>query len=313
VTGRALAVLAALALLGACGGESESSAPSSSATGAAETGVTETTGVDQATFAYEAAAPLGLRVGKVEKRAGAKVEDVVFSAPGGDVPAYLVRPLSGPATAAVLFLHWYEPASKTSNRTEFLEDAEALAAEGIVSLLPEQRFPWHEGPSDPEHDRQAVIDQVVDVRKALDLLASQRGVDPKRIAVVGHDYGGMYGALLAGFDGRPSAYVLMAIDTDFPNWFLKYFVRSGSASDYERAFAGLNPEDVVGKAAPAAVFLQFAETDQYVPLYKTDELFEAAGEPKRMELYGGGHELDATARRDRLAWLRAQFDLGSRT
>jgi hypothetical protein len=86
-------------------------------------------------------------------------------------------------------------------------------------------------------------------------------------------------------------------------------VRGGSATEYERAFAGLNPEDVVGDAAPAAVFLQFAETDQYVPIYKTDALFEAAGEPKRMELYGGGHELDEQARRDRLAWLREQLGL----
>jgi fermentation-respiration switch protein FrsA (DUF1100 family) len=90
---------------------------------------------------------------------------------------------------------------------------------------------------------------------------------------------------------------------------LKYFVRSGSAAEYERAFAGLNPEDVVGEAAPAGVFLQFAEADQYVPVYKTDALFEAAGEPKRTELHPGGHELDANARRDRLAWLREQLDL----
>jgi dipeptidyl aminopeptidase/acylaminoacyl peptidase len=265
--------------------------------------------VDPEAFAYDAAAPLGLRVGKTEKSAGAKVEDVVFSAPSGEVSAYLVRPVGRPATAAVLFLHWYEPASDTSNRTEFLDDAKELAPGGVISLLLEQRFPWHEGPSDPEHDRQAVIDQVVDLRRALDVLAAQPGVDPARIAVVGHDYGGMYGSLLAGFDGRPKAYVLMAIDADFPNWFLKYFVRSGSTADYERAFAGLNPEDVLGQAAPAAVFLQFAEADQYVPVYKTDALFEAAGGPKRMELYAGGHELDAKARRDRLAWLREQLDL----
>jgi dienelactone hydrolase len=232
---------------------------------------------------------------------------VTFAGPSGDVSAYLVRPPRRPAGAAVLFLHWYDPASKTSNRTEFLGDANALAQDGVVSLLPQQRFPWQEGPSDPQHDREAVIAQVVDLRRALDVLAAERGVDPDRIAVVGHDYGGMYAALLAGFDGRPSAYVLMAIDSDFPNWFLKYFVRGASATEYEHAFAGLNPEDVVGEAAPAGVFLQFAETDQYVPVYRTDALFEATGEPKRMELYTGGHELDEKARRDRLAWLREQL------
>lgn len=84
-----------------------------------------------------------------------------------------------------------------------------------------------------------------------------------------------------------------------------------SAGDCEArgGAAGLNPEDVVGQAAPAGVFLQFAEADPYVPVYKTDELFEAAREPKRMKLYAGGHELDAKAARDRLAWLREQLDL----
>jgi dipeptidyl aminopeptidase/acylaminoacyl peptidase len=149
-------------------------------------------------------------------RQGATVEDVVFTAPSGEVSAYLVRPTGRTAGAAVLFLHWYEPASDTSNRTEFLEEAVALARAGVVSLLPEQRFPWHEGPSDPVHDREAVIAQVVDLRRALDVLTAQPAIDSGRIAVVGHDYGGMYGALLAGFDGRPSAYVLMAIDADSP-------------------------------------------------------------------------------------------------
>jgi dienelactone hydrolase len=301
---------AVLLLLAGCGGGSGSpvSAPTTG-TEAAETSATETGAVAAEEFAYDPEAPLHLRVRKTEKRGGAQVDDVVFAAPGGAVSAYLVRPVGRPAGAAALFLHWYDPASDTSNRSEFLADATALANEGVVSLLPEQRFPWHEGPSDPEHDREAVIAQVVDLRRALDVLAAARGVDPARIAVVGHDYGGMYGALLAGVDGRPSAYVLMAIDADFPNWFLKYFVRSGSATEYERAFAGLNPEDVVGKASPAAVFFQFAEADQYVPVYKTDALFKAAGEPKRVELYPGGHELDAKARRDRLTWLREELGL----
>jgi len=63
-------------------------------------------------------------------------------------------------------------------------------------------------------------DQVIDLRRALDLLAAQPGLDHDRIAFVGHDFGAMTGALLAGADKRPRWYVLMAATTSFPAWYL---------------------------------------------------------------------------------------------
>jgi hypothetical protein len=38
-------------------------------------------------------------------------------------------------------------------------------------------------------------------------------------------------------------------------------------------------------------------------------LTEAAGDAARVEAYGGGHELDDAARKDRLAWLRRELGL----
>lgn len=301
------ALLFAAALAAGCGGGGggEAGRATSLQRGGASTETSPAP--DPGLFAYDESAPTDLRTKRTDRRKGATVEDVRFAAPGGTIAAYLVRPAGKGPFAGALFLHWYDPASNTSNRSEFLDEAVALARAGIVSLLPDQRFPWKQLPAGPEPDREAVVGQVVDLRRALDVLAQQPGVDTARIAVVGHDYGGMYAALLAGFDRRPRTYVLMAADADFPNWFVKYFVRSASTAEYEQAFAGLEPVDAVGKAAPASVFFQFAESDQYIPLYVTDELFEAASEPKRMELYGGGHELDAKARRDRVAWLREQL------
>jgi pimeloyl-ACP methyl ester carboxylesterase len=303
------ALLLAAAFAAGCGGrgggEAEAPAPSQPQTTAGET----TPAADADLFEYEESSPLAVEVKATVRRGSVKVEDVTFAAPSGKTAAYLVRPAGKGPFAGALFLHWYDPASQTSNRSEFLEEAIALAGAGIVSILPEQRFPWHEGPSGPLPDREAVVAQVVDLRRALDVLVQQPGVEADRIAVVGHDYGGMHGSLLARFDRRPTTYVLMAVDADFPNWFVKYFVRSASMAEYEAAFAGLEPVEAVAEAAPASVFLQFAEADQYVPIYVTDELFEAASEPKRMELYGGGHELDAAARRDRVAWLRERLGL----
>jgi hypothetical protein len=40
-----------------------------------------------------------------------------------------------------------------------------------------------------------------------------------------------------------------------------------------------------------------------------DKLTEAAGDDAKTEAYESGHELDAAARKDRLAWLRAELGL----
>jgi dienelactone hydrolase len=297
-----------------CGGSGvshpESSTQERPDTGADETTAAEPQLADPELFAYDAAAATDVRVKKVVGRGGVDVADVVLDEPERAVPAYLVSPHGKADGPAVLFLHWLA-SEPTSNRTEFLDEARALAREGVVSLLPGQLFPWHEPPSDPGHDKETVVRQVVELRRALDVLAAQPGVDPARIGVVGHDYGGMYGTLLAAFDRRPATYVVMAADTDFPNWFIKYFVKGGSVADYDAAFAGLNPVDAVAEAAPASVFLQFGESDSYVPSYRAEELAAAASEPKRTEAYGGGHELDEAARTDRLAWLREQLQIGS--
>jgi fermentation-respiration switch protein FrsA (DUF1100 family) len=116
----------------------------------------------------------------------------------------------------------------------------------------------------------------------------------------------MYGAALVA-DKRPQAYVLMAPDATFSNWFIKYFVRGASKPELDEAFAPLDPVNNVGDAAPAAVLFQFAKSDRYVPYYVADKLTEAAGDQAESKSYESGHELNDAARRDRLAWLREQL------
>jgi hypothetical protein len=118
----------------------------------------------------------------------------------------------------------------------------------------------------------------------------------------------MFGSLLVT-DGRPKTYVLMAPDATFANWFIKYFVRGASATEYQKEFAPLDPVNNVGDAAPASVFFQFGSSDRYVPGYIADKLSAAASDPNKTESYGGGHELDDAARQDRLAWLRTELGL----
>jgi len=292
-------------LLAACGGGSDTVAPPTESN--AGTTSTAAPSLDERAelFSYDESAPLNLVEKRTKSQQGAEVVDVVFEAADRRVSAFLVRP-KGQPKAAVLWAHWYGEQANP-NRKKFLVDALALAKVGVVSLLPQEFFPWLEPVSeDADADRQLTIDQVVQLRRGLDVLQEQAGDVP--VGFVGHDYGAMFGALLVA-DKRPQAYVLMAPDATFSNWFLKYFVRGASKADLDRAFAPLEPLNNVGDAAPASVFFQFAKSDRFVPGYVADKLTEAASEPKKAESYDAGHELDDAARTDRLAWLRDELGL----
>jgi len=292
-------------LLAACGGGADTGAPPTETTAGTTTTAVPSLDERAEIFSYDQSAPLNVVEKKRKSQKGAEVVDVVFDAADRKVSAFLVRP-KGKPKAAVLWAHWYGEEANP-NRKEFLADALALAKDGVVSLLPQGMFPWQESVSeDAEVDRQLTIDQVVQLRRGLDVLQDQAGDVP--VGFVGHDYGAMFGALLVA-DKRPQTYVLMAPDATFSNWFLKYFVRGASKSDLDRAFAPLEPVNNVGDAAPASVFFQFAKSDRFVPGYVADKLTEAASEPKKAQSYDAGHELDDAARKDRLAWLRDELGL----
>jgi dienelactone hydrolase len=291
----------------ACGGESASGTSAETAAAPPTTTAAEIPSLEERAklFAYDSSAAGEVAVKGKKTDHGTEVEDVTYSAPGGDVRAYLVRP-DGKPRAAVLWLHWFGEEPNT-NRTEFLPDATALAKAGVLSLLAQGEFPWGGGLSgEVEKDKQGAIDQVVDLRAGLDVLQKEAGDAP--IGFVGHDYGAMFGSLLVA-DGRPGAYVLMAPDATFANWFVKYLLGGrGSASEYQAAFAPLDPVNYVGEATPAPVLFQFAKSDPFVPGYIADKFAEAAPDAEERD-YDGGHELDAKARAERLDWLREKLGL----
>jgi dienelactone hydrolase len=272
-------------------------------------------------LAYDARRPLELRVVGTERRDGVTVQDVTFASVAGGAPtqAYLVRPdgAAGPL-AAVLFVHWFAPPEPTSNRTQYLDEARALARRGTVSLLV-STF-WSDSARYRarrwEDDFNNSVAQAKELRRALDVLAAQPGVDPQRIAYVGHDYGAMFGSVVAGVETRPKAYVLIAGAPRFPDWYL-----FGSASGrptgaalaaFREEFARIDPVGVLGRAR-AAIFLQYGEEDRYTPRDAFLELYRAAPEPKRIATYRSGHAMDAPIiRLDRAAWLAEQLGLPER-
>jgi hypothetical protein len=110
-----------------------------------------------------------------------------------------------------------------------------------------------------EEDPQNSIEEVVNIRRAIDLLLSQPGVDSNRFAYVGHDFGGMYGILAGSLDQRPTHYVVMAATPRFPDWYLYLPKLEGEAREaFISRMSEIDPITHVPNLSPADVFFQFA-------------------------------------------------------
>ena len=227
--------------------------------------------------------------------------------------AYLVTPATRRAgrRAGVLFVHWYQPPKATSSRKEFLPDAIDLATDGVVSLLVDTMWSnpkWFTS-RDPGSDLGSSIEQVKELRRALDILASRPGVDPSRLFYVGHDFGAMYGALVAGEDAaRLKAFVFMAGTQSFSDWFLLWPKRDAAASEaIISRLAPLDPTRHLARIGKLPTLFQFATRDKFVTKAAADALAASATGPKDVRWYDAEHELNTEATRDRLAWLRRKI------
>jgi pimeloyl-ACP methyl ester carboxylesterase len=236
------------------------------------------------------------------ERDGARIHDVEV----GDAEAYLVEPMGGGRGPALLFLHWFDTEAPDGNRTQFLDEAVAMAHDhGAVSLLPQGRFPWAEDPTDAAADAERIRAEVARHRAAVDLLAARTDVAQERIGLVGHDFGAMHGVLLAAEDPRIAAAVLVAATPRWGDWFLPFWQIAGDRHDYLRALAPLDPIERVGAIAPRPVCFQFARNDFFIAPMTGLEFHRAAGEPKEMHAYDADHGMgDPQAALDRLAFLR---------
>jgi dienelactone hydrolase len=240
------------------------------------------------------------------------VEDVLIPVAGqAPVRAFLVHPqhVGKPRSlAGVLYLHWFEPPGSNQDRGEFLAEAVAFAATGAVAVLPQLTFPWEGDPVGDARDRAAIEAQLAAVVKAYDYLLAQRGVNPHRTAVVGHDYGAMYGAILAQRRATIATAVLMAPDATWANWFDTYWLGLPDEQKpaYRAVFAGLDPVDNVSRLG-SALYLQFAGRDIFVPP-ETRAAFAAANPAAKVSLYErSDHFLQQPAEDDRAAWLASHL------
>jgi cephalosporin-C deacetylase-like acetyl esterase len=265
-------------------------------------------------FRYNATSPVTVKEVSSEQRGDVTVRDITFSpGPGREIKAYLVVPKGDGPFAGVLWAHWL--GEEKSNRTQFLDEAVELAPKGAVSLLVDAMWsaPNWFGNRIPDKDYDNSIRQVIELRRALDLLLSQSNVDKTRVGFVGHDYGAMYGMLLAGVDQRINTFVFIAPTQSFNDWaFLGPQPKSKSA--YLKQNSNLELTDYLRQARNSSKFFQFGKGDFYVSQADAAVLFAAATEPRQRKLYEASHKMEGNEIvKDRAEWLVKQLKLGSAT
>ncbi len=276
-------------------------------------------------FEYGAGTPaLGLQESGVQDRGGIKIHDISYASPvGGRVPAYLVVPATKGRFAAVLWGHWMMPNSPSANRVEFLEEAIALAQGGVVSLMIDAPMvrPGFKADSDPLGPQSAEVtrQEVLDLRRGLDLLLSRPDVDPKRVAYVGHSFGASCGAILDAVDKRPAAFVFMGnpvAEADFLMSDLPMVVEfrkklgDDKIKEYLEKYGWSDPGEYAAYLGPAPALFQYATHDEFMTVAMEQKYFDESKGPKEIKFYVATHSLDAAARRDRYEWLRKQIGVG---
>ncbi|HWA26882.1 MAG TPA: hypothetical protein VG734_14580 [Lacunisphaera sp.] len=268
-------------------------------------------GISAELFAYDKSAPMNLQEAGRETRGAAVVRDITFTPAGQAVKAYLVTPAAGSGPhAAILYVHWLgEP--QTTNRTQFLDEAVAQAGRGVVSLLVEGMWAkpnWYKDRI-PEEDHAQAVKQVIELRRAMDLLLAQPGIDPARVALVGHDFGAMYGMMAEALDRRAKTCVFMAATPHFVDWFL-FRQQPKDIEAYKKQISAIDPVLFVPKIAPASIFFQFASKDFYVSAEEAAEFYAAAGPRKQMATYEADHALHPPeVAADRVTWLGRELGL----
>jgi dienelactone hydrolase len=235
-----------------------------------------------------------------ETRDGALIRDIRIAPPsGGDaagpIEAYLVEPEildARTSRPALLFAHWFDTDAPNGNRTEYLDEAADWARRHrAAAVLPQLTFPWAGDPTGSAADAERIVAEVTRLRRCLDLVLARPAVDPARLGVVGHDFGGMHAALLATVDRRPAAYVLVASVPRWGDWFLPFWPIEEDRIDYLQAMRPLDPIEHVEAAAPARILFQFGQNDFYIAPMTGREFARAAGEIAELKAYDAEHEM----------------------
>jgi cephalosporin-C deacetylase-like acetyl esterase len=140
--------------------------------------------------------------------------------------------------------------------------------------------------------RDAWIQTVVDLRRAVDYLQSRKDIDGRKIGYLGFSQGGMIGGTFLGVEPRIAAACLVVAGGGFVEWGKKIGLwKEADAAQLEANAAVTDPIYFIGRFAPHPLLMISAKQDELIPRFATEALYNAAREPKTIHWYDTSHTL----------------------
>lgn len=242
---------------------------------------------------------------------GIKVFDISYRVPTDDEPtnAYLVLPAGKGPFPAVVFLN------SSGGRDGFLPLAILMARAGVTGLAIQQSTGSLQISQAMKHD-------VVAVQRAFDLLSARGDVDKKHIGAVGHSYGSMMLAVVAGIDHRFRCFVIeggllgYTYHLRFTNHpIMKNYVKEMPEEKFQELLESAAPYDAVHYLShnTTPLLFQSARFDVGVSWQESVDFFNAAGGQKEIKFYETGHEMgnDPAVLKDRVDFLSRELGFPS--
>jgi alpha-beta hydrolase superfamily lysophospholipase len=196
--------------------------------------------------------------------------------------------------------------SRKENHADF---ARLATANGWAALTFD--LPGH-GDSEPEMSG-AAIDAVISM---VDLLAVQEGVDEKRLVLRGSSLGGFLALCAAAAAPEEIAGVIAICPASEDHMARgvrqgRFEMRAGDPVDLEAWLMAQDVGDAVERIAGRPLILMHAEGDTQIPSDHSEELWERAGEPRKLVIApGGAHttvQHDAELQGAALHWLEREL------
>lgn len=220
---------------------------------------------------------------------------------GASVPAILQLPTTRPETRApaALLLHGY------SSRGEVMADSVggALLRRGIASLAPD--LPLHGTRGNPL-ELQSLRNPLEVARlwrlalregeEGVAFLRSHPALHPARVAVVGYSLGSFLAVRLAAVRREVGAVVLAACG-DLP--------LGTPLTTVARAI--VDPPRSVRSLAGRPLLMVNGRQDPVIRPDQAERLFAAAGEPKELRWWNGGHAVPLSMMEEAADWLAARL------
>ncbi|HQK96192.1 MAG TPA: alpha/beta fold hydrolase [Armatimonadota bacterium] len=278
-------------------------------------------------YEYDPTMPLDPEVALVRDAGEATVNHVVFSSTNGErVPALVAIPKKGDGPfPALVLLHGYTGSKDDWDKYQVFD---LIAGQGVVCIAIDAQLHGErkvEGkdmydPKDLRSGLDAMIQTIVDCRRAVDYVLTLGQVDPQRIGFVGGSMGAILGAVFCAVEPRVSCCVLVVGGADWGVMVEKSMIgvalraRAAEPIDPDQvreALAPVDPLHFVGHISPRPVLFQNGTKDIIVPVEANKLLIEACGEPKEVDWYDAGHALPPLKLIPRVfGWLQAHLGFG---